>query len=94
MTPQPIETCPRDGSFFILVDYSAGERYPAWWDDRKARSGYNLCFINDKETWIDDATGEYDGGITVDGIDLSLKGFNSSLYAWLPFPTFMPKEQS
>ena len=79
----PITTCPKDGSVFILID--EGYSYPAFWAPNDT---YPLRFIDD---WrlirlvSPDLDGDFDGVIT--------NGYKppfdeSSPLKWLPWPEF------
>lgn len=74
----PISTCPKDGSFFILID--GRDRWPAWWDAKEKI--YPLRFIDTTEVQISEDS--YDT-VIINGyappFDETCKLF------WLPFPS-------
>lgn len=76
----PIHTCPKDGTFFILIEPS-GASYPAWWN---AKQEYPLCFIDDQQIIrISDDAGDWNY-VLVNGYKPPWD--NPRPLHWLPWP--------
>lgn len=79
---RPIHTCPKDGSFFILIDGS--DCWLAWWD--KTEKTYPLRFIDGTHPIRD--TEEDADGILANGYpaDVATEENPNDLF-WHPWPT-------
>lgn len=76
----PISTCPKDGSFFILID--GPDRWPAWWNAKD--KAYPLRFI--------DTTDIHDSGFGDSYDAVYVNGYappfdETCKLSWLPFPS-------
>lgn len=77
--PNPISTCPKDGSFFILLDGS--DRWPAWWDAKD--KAYPLRFVDSTDIHVlDDSSYE---AVLVNGYAPPFD--ETCKLSWLPFPS-------